>query len=274
MGLEGAALALRLGLAHLVLLPVGVGWLRPAIVGLAVAGLVLPRALLSPLLWGALAALTGARVLADWPLSDNHAYLLVYFCLAIACAPLSRDPAAALAWNARLLIGLAFLFAVAWKLASPDFIDGRFFRVTLLADPRLESAARYAGGIEPGQLREWRAFLTEPHDVRQAAPDEPARFRAVASAAGLAALGLEAAVALAFLWPRGRGLSRARDALLLAFCAATYAIAPVAGFGGLLLSMGLAQRDARQRWLPGAYLAVFALVFAYRALLAPGRPGA
>jgi hypothetical protein len=266
--LDPVALGLRPALAGLLLRPVGVGALRTAVACLALVGIVVPAALRWQALWLALGALCGWRVLADWPLSDNHAYLLAYFCLAVGVAPFARRPDAALAWNARMLIGLAFLFAVGWKVAAPDFLDGRFFRVTLLADPRLEPTARLAAGVDTDALAEWRAFLTEPPAEGAArVPVEPPRLQALARAAALAALGLEAAVALAFLWPPGRGPSRLRDPLLLGFCATTYAIAPVAGFGWLLLSLGLVQGEGEARWRPWAYLAVFALVLVYRTSL-------
>ena len=51
--------------------------------------------------------------------------------------------------------------------------------------------------------------------------------------------------------------------LLLAFCVTTYALAPVAGFGWLIATMGLAQCRPRQRLLRGAYLAVFILILLY-----------
>ena len=51
--------------------------------------------------------------------------------------------------------------------------------------------------------------------------------------------------------------------MLLAFCFTTYALAPVAGFGWLLATMGLAQCRPRQRVLRGAYVAVFILILMY-----------
>jgi hypothetical protein len=48
--------------------------------------------------------------------------------------------------------------------------------------------------------------------------------------------------------------------VLLSFCAVTYAFAPVAGFGWLLLAMGLAQLQAGQIWLARAYVSAFMLV--------------
>ena len=47
------------------------------------------------------------------------------------------------------------------------------------------------------------------------------------------------------------------------FCATTYALAPVAGFGWLLATMGLAQCRPDQRTLRGAYVAVFVLILLY-----------
>ena len=57
-----------------------------------------------------------------------------------------------------------------------------------------------------------------------------------------------------------------RHALLLTFCAVTYAFAPVAGFGWLLLVMGLAQLEPRQTWLGRAYVVAFVVVLFYDAI--------
>ena len=61
--------------------------------------------------------------------------------------------------------------------------------------------------------------------------------------------------------------SRLPDALrhvaLLSFCGVTYAFAPVAGFGWLLLVMGLAQVGARQVWLARLYQLTFLVVLFY-----------
>ena len=267
------SLALRLTLLSLLLRPIGAGGLRPALLVLAGAGLVLPGALRRPALWLALAALTGWRVIADWPLADNHAYLLSYWCLAIGLALLAPEPRAALAWNGRALLGLAFALATLWKLLSPDYLDGRFFRVTLIEDPRLAPFATHVGGLDPELLAERRAYLGMHRDgpilPEGDAPDEPPRFRAVARAATFGTFGLEAAVAVAFLAPLGRR-SWLRHALLLGFCAVTYAIAPVVSFGWLLLAMGVAQCGPDQRRIRLAYLAVFALLLLY--LHAPWAP--
>jgi hypothetical protein len=50
---------------------------------------------------------------------------------------------------------------------------------------------------------------------------------------------------------------------LIGFCVLTYALAPVAGFGWLLLALGLAQCDPQERGLRTAYVATFFLVLVY-----------
>jgi len=86
LAMERSDLALRMLLVALLLAPVGDRWLRPLVVALAAFGLLAPSAVGSAGLWLALAALAALRVALDWPMSDNHAYLLAYWCLAAAIA--------------------------------------------------------------------------------------------------------------------------------------------------------------------------------------------
>jgi hypothetical protein len=263
-------LALRLTLLDLLLRPIGDEFLRPLILGIAASGLLFRRATRLPALWWSLAALTGLRVAIDYPLPDNHAYLLFYWCLAIALASVRivDDANAFIAWNARHLIGLAFAFAVLWKLAlSPDFVDGRFFRVSLMTDPRFGDLTRLLGSLSFDALESQREFLMQHADGALAHPDaptEPARIRVAARAMTIWTLFIEGAIALCFLWPREGVLARARDACLLVFCATTYAFATVAGFGWLLIAMGVAQTAPDRKRTRAVYVAVFALILVYR----------
>ena len=174
-----------------------------------------------------------------------------------------------LAFNGRVLIGLVFAFATLWKLVlSPDYLDGTFFRVTLLIDERFEGFVRLAGGLTSELLEAHRnALHAHVHGTALAATSVPAlpmRFFAVSQAATIGTLGLEAVAAIAFLWPSARGPSRYRDAILIFFCAITYAVATVEGFGWLLLAMGVAQCDPAQRATRSLYVAVFFLILLYR----------
>ncbi len=261
-------LALRLTLLDLLLRPVGDWSVRPFVLALAAAGLLVPGWLRRPGLWLLLTALTTLRVTLDWPLADNHAYLLGYWCLAVTLSLLLRNSEASLARNGRCLIGLVFAFATLAKLLSPDYLDATFFRVTLLTDPRFEAASLLLGGLTPEGLEEQRALLEQhvdgPAPTSPEAPPRPPRFETLARIATVGTLVLEAAVAVAFLWPPGRGPSRARHAVLLLFCVTTYALATVAGFGWLLLAMGVAQCEPERRGTRLLYLAAYALILGYR----------
>jgi hypothetical protein len=260
--------ALRLTAIALLLRPIGSWLVRPAILAAAVLVLIFPRLLRSPLMWGALAVLTVIRIAEDWPLADNHIYLLGYWLLAVALSLRASDTLGTLAFTSRWLVGLTFAFAVLWKaVLSPDFVDGRFFRVTLLTDPRFGAVAQLIGGLSREELdanRQALALLPDGAELLDPpAIHEPARLRMLARASTFGILALEAAVALFMLAPAARISVRWRHAALLLFCGITYAFAPVAGFGWLLLVMGLAQLGPRQIWLGRAYIAAFVAVLFY-----------
>ena len=261
-------IALCLTAIALLLRPMGPWFVRPAILAVAVLMILSPAMLRSALAWGAIAAMVAIRIADDWPLADNHIYLLGYWALAIALSLRTPGTEAALAFSSRWLIGLAFVFAVLWKtMLSPDFLDGRFFRVTLLTDPRFGDAAQLIGGLSSEQLAANRkalqllpagAELLDPPSI-----DEPARLRLLATAATWGIVALEAAVALAMLLPASMVRSSFRHVALLLFCGTTYLFAPVAGFGWLLLAMGVGQLDETQVGLRRAYVAAFLIVIFY-----------
>jgi len=271
VSMHPADLAGRLLLLALLLHPVGDGRVRPALLALCALGLLAPPALRSGWLWLGLGCLAAARVLLDWPMSDNHGYLLAYWCLAFAVSARSRDRGATLARNARLLLGLTFAFATLWKVGlSADFLDGRFFRVSLVVDGRLDAFGRLAGGLDEAQFEEIRGFLRQHVDGRLPPPVEvptlPERYVRVARAATFGTAALEAALALAFLWPVRSGRAHLRHALLLLFCAITYAVAPVEGFGWLLVSMGVAQCGPEQSGTRLGYLIAFLAILLFAEL--------
>ena len=257
-------LAAQLTCATLLLAPIGSWLVRPFVLALAVAGLVAPGVAASALFWAALAALAALRVALDWPMSDNHGYLLAIWCCALAVACADPRPRAVLARNARLLIGIAFALATVQKAFAPDYLDDTFFRWAFAVDGRFEDLGRLLGrgADDLDRTRAWLDAAPGEPPPEGAAFVETRALRRAATVFTWATLLLEGAVALAFLAPRASSLARLRDAALLLFCAGTYAIAPVAGFGWILLSMGVAQSDSA-RWR-ALYLAVFALLILHR----------
>lgn len=262
-------LALALTLLDLLLKPIGRPLVRVAVVSLAAGALLLPALRGRAALWWILAALCALRIANFWPLSDNHAYLLVYWCLAAALALHGPAPGETLARSARGLIGLAFAFAVLWKgWLAPEFLDGRFFRATLLLDPRFEDWTRLTTGLSGESIEAARAYLKleQGAGLYGAVPEalSSARLARVAAVMTGWTLAIEALLALAFLGPRDRGLSRLRDELLILFCATTYAVATVEGFGWLLIALGVAQARTPGRWRIPAYLGAYALILFHR----------
>jgi hypothetical protein len=252
----------------LLLRPLDVWWLAPFVLAAACLSLILRPVRRAPLTWVVVAVLVAIRIVYVWPLSDNHIYLLAYWCLAMGLALSGPIPAATLSASSRWLLGAAFAMAVLWKaVLSPDYVDGRFFRVTLLTDERFADASLVFGGLSRDQMAVNRKFLEPlPEGAELLEPPafvEPPRLRAFSAIATWGGLALEALVALLSLIPADGRIQLARHASLLLFCATTYALAPVAGFGWLLATMGLAQCRPGQRMLRGAYVAVFILILLY-----------
>ncbi len=266
--MSGALLGLQLTAVVILLQPVSIWYLRPVLLSLAILGLLFPAVLRVPALWGIVTLLFLGWVIREWPTGDNHHYLFAYWALAIflaLCVPRSDRM---LATSARWLVVAVFLWATLWKaVLSPDYMDGRFYRVRLMTDQRFASTVRLVGGLSEAQLESSRVYLEPPpFGEPSAAPPELVEPPAVVRLAIFltwATVLLEGLVAAVFLLPWGRWTLAVRHAALLGFCAAAYAIAPVAGFGWLLCAMGVSQVPTDRRLLRVAYVAVFLLLRFY-----------
>ncbi len=203
----------------------------------------------------------------NWTLADNHKWLIIYWCFAMGLAMRSAAPLATLATSARLMIGLLFFFATAWKIASPYFPNGDFFHFTLITDPRFAEPAEIVGGLPEGASASNHALIDAWDDpaapLGSAALTDGPRIAALAQLMAVGTIALEGLVALAFLVPERWRLSRVREALLLAFLVATYPIAPVIAFGWLLTAMGLAQSRLRRPVGEVLYVLAFLAVFSF-----------
>jgi hypothetical protein len=265
-GADGTVLGARFTCLTLVLAPVGGWYLRPAVLILADTGLLFSGFGRFRWLWLGLAILTGLRAALDWPLADNHAYLFAYWCTALAIATWTDAPTT-LSRNARLLIGLTFAFAALQKWTSPSYVNDVFFLTTFLLDDRFEDLVVLLTSVSYEQIDAAREYLRSDYRSGPPAGDLPFDFPwsllLLARVSASWNLLDQALVAVAFLVPPASRLGRRRDPTLLLFCFVTYAVAPVASFGWLLLSMGVTQSE-KARSVRYGYLALFVvLVFYY-----------
>lgn len=201
----------------------------------------------------------------NWYSIDNHKYLITYWCLALWLAVSAANPRESLKVNARLLIGLAFLFATVWKIMSPDFLSHEFFYHTLLTEPRFATLAKVFGGATDQVLAQSARVTSDLESFDSTLASVPlaesARLLALAKLLTWWTLLIEGAIALAFCWPEGRWSSRLGDGLLLVFLLTTYMSATVVGFGWILSIMGLV--SSPHRYARGLYVLAFLIIFLY-----------
>lgn len=245
---------------------VGNSFSKPFILLLAGLGLLLHQGYRQPLLWLALCFFTSFRVLYEWPMADNHSYLLALWCLVLTIACYSQEASRILANNARILIGLVFLLASFQKFISPDYLDGTFFRYLFLTDNRFEDFVVLFGNISYHQIDNARQLLDAAQFSKLSLEDEivpisPAFHLLVILSTWWNLLD-QLAIACCFLAPANSRLYKSRDFMLMIFCITAYAVAPVPSFGWLLISMALAQSETTGR-VHIAYFFVFFLLLFY-----------
>jgi hypothetical protein len=240
-------------------------YLKLGIITLAVSAIVIRPLLWNPMIWLGLVVVFVWSYTNTWYEQNNHDFLKLYWCLGVGVALLAADRVQALRTNARILIGLCFLFACLWKVVSPDYLNNAFFSYFLLQDTRFELIVTYLGGLDAGELARGRLDR-----VLYTAFGDPAGSVAVpmSSAVGWIAplmtwwtVLIEGFIAVAFLWPEGKGVSKWRDSAFMVFVISTYFVAPILYFAWLLIAMGVVQcaRESFRYW-PLVYVALFVLV--------------
>ena len=249
---------------------VGTAELHFGVIVLSVAGLVLPGLRKSPALWFALAAILGMRILLVSHNLDNHGFLIAYWALALGCAFSLDDPRKAFATQARLLVGFSFLFATLWKVGlSSDYRGGDFFHLTFLIDPRFISFTELVGGgLDEATLRNNLSLVLQLRDPAQGLESvslqTTPRLQAIAIASTWWTAFIEGLVTVQFLIPTRWRLARYRDGTLMLFAITTYAIAPVMGFGWLLMILGIAQTRPEQGRTRLLYVLTCFVIAAYK----------
>jgi hypothetical protein len=222
------------------------------------------RLLHSETLWFTLFALLAATIGLEWYRADNHYWLIAYWTAACGLAVGMREGPGQmlLRINGRMLIGLCMLFAAIWKVIGLQYFDGHFFLFQFEFDGRFQFLTQLLG--EPDALHHYNNKVlgnlkaaTQQGNGYVIGYTTPVYVTAVAF--GWWTIFIEGLIALAFLSPYPRWLHTRRDQTLLLFIFTTYLLAPVLGFGTILIVMGLAQSDP-DRWKTRAAYLVSAAV--------------
>ena len=215
-------------------------------------------------LWMTIVVVQGGHQLLRWEGVDDHIILGTYWALAVSIGLLLGRPEQVLARSARWLIGLVFLFAASWKVSSADFRDGEFFTLYLLADPRFETMARLVGGIDQATYAQNTRAIASLYDVEAMNLTTTLavgpRIRVLAFVMTWWGVVVETLLAVTWLAPlRGR-MSSVRHLLLFVFCATTYGLVAISGFGAILLVMGMATVNEHARLRNSYAIAVIVLI--------------
>jgi hypothetical protein len=226
---------------------------------LAGSMLVFPSVLRHKVSWLFLSLAVWALILPNWAHVDNHLFLFGYWLSSCALSRWSENPLEFLRSNGRTIVGLCFLFATFWKVASKVWLDGSFFYFFGFFDPRIGKMVHRF--VDP---ESWN-FVKGQLQAMTLAPDISLRLELptikplfyVARGVTYFALTLELLIAALFLFYRS-AFSRVKDYLLMIFCVLTYAVAPVYGFGLNLSIMGLASCENSRRRVQILYVLLFA----------------
>ena len=239
------------------------------IYALATLGLVIPRWGADPRLWLLLTALLAISVAVNWHPLDNHQFLFVYIALLLFLVHhVEQEPRqiTVLAEGSRLLLGAVMTLAVVWKLLTPDYLDGRFFHFTILVHGALQTIPTAAGDLAAHGAAANQDHLQWLHhsylstDLATAIELEGTPTTAfLAQILTWWTIGIEALIALLFLWPSRFGGQKApifygRHLALFLFLLTTYPLAPILGFGWALVILALGDCARRHTLLRPIYV--------------------
>lgn len=201
---------------------------------------------------------------------DNHKYLMGYWALAVGLAQGEKEEARILQFNARILVGLAFAFAVFWKIFPGEFFDGSFFHLTYLSDGRFKAFTAFVGGLSASDfssnLKAFSLFRLLPGPDSAAELSSTDTLQQVAVLSSYWTIGIESLIAVSFLALHVRKLEGMRDIFLMIFIATTYFLAPVDRFGMVLTILGLTQSNESRGTLKLTYVYLFLVLQFTRAM--------
>ena len=243
------------------LMPNDARWFPIAAKFLAVSMLLFPALLKNRYLWLGLSGMGISALLLGWDYVDNHFYLTNYWLAACTISLFLGASLPVLAFNARCLVGLGFLFATIWKYESGYWADGSFIYFLSIFDLRVLLLVGQL--FEPTALLDLREkFLVASYVPAFAQgislPTETSMYW-LSKFMTYPALVVEMVLAVLFLTKRPGFLMPFRSLLLILFALGAYTLAPVYGFAFLFSIFGLAQCDEDERMSQLLFVGLFTL---------------
>ncbi|MEM7164833.1 MAG: hypothetical protein AAF581_05175 [Planctomycetota bacterium] len=244
-----------------------------AIVG--VSGILSPQLRSSAALWFTLGGLLAVvNVWHNWHFSDNHKFVICYWCFGLGICQQLRDPARGAAWTGRILVGLVFGVATLWKVTSLGYLDGSTFQFLLITDERFFAMAHALAGFTTDMFEANRLVLTEElAKPTQLLPTvQYVAAHSLQTTESIPALAvfltwwtilIEGAIAVLFLIDRGEKWEKWRHGVLLFFIFTTYPPTSVIKFGWILVIMALAAVPSEWRRTRTAYLFLFLYIYVF-----------
>ena len=200
------------------------------------------RGMKSPYFWAILGGFSVYAVLSDYVGTDNHKWLYMYWILAIMVgfflqSKSSREDIWSL--NARFFLVFSMGLSVFWKIVSPDFMDGAFMEYTFLTDDRFEPLMGWIG-IDFDLVGSWYEQDANFQFMSgfQSYFEVPKKVSLLAVITTWWVILSEGAIALFFAINKRISDIFGHLALIF-FIFTTYLIAPVIGFGSILVILGL-----------------------------------
>lgn len=178
----------------------------------------------------------------------NHKHIFAYAIIAVTIVLFfskEEDKNFALSYQAKIIIGLCFLFATVGKFLAPEFLDGSFFEFTNTTDPRFFGVTSILNDIDISSLKANESNLRQLVNTTNTNNTYKLLTNTSVSSSSFFlsywTIFIEGMIAITFCLPKKYKLSQTRNWFLIIFIFTTYPIATVKGFAIILSTLGFIQ---------------------------------
>ncbi len=222
--------------------------------------------------WLIVACFSGAALWLEWFDADNHKHLLFYWMLVMYLVyEIKSDDERAqfLAQAAKYLLGFTMGVAVLQKTISPDYLSGDFFEFVLLTDSRFTVFTSLFTNLDVATLQENLRIFSQARDVTSVSAGDSLKLHSDESVRRLSLVVTwinyidQMLIATLVFIRLPQRMEFIKHISIMIFIIPVYAIAPVIGFGWLIIIWGYCIVPDRMKELRLGYIGLFFLVSLY-----------